>query len=208
MVCRPYLLLVLIKLEIIYEPCATYKNHAASYVYNHIFVTLEQKQAFTYFHVRYKNRSLLSFATLWMYKHFSVLKNLQEGHLMFDFLSSNVEGSCSASAQNFKSSFLDSSLTCALFVSFFNVRGQHIAQTPTPASVLHAPGRSECRQQLCLWSLIQSPQLLQLLRHFHEPLSIQQPHEPRRQRALPTGQSKQGLPQYICKRIYNVPTYR
>lgn len=81
------------------------------------------------------------------------------------------------------------------------VRGQHIAQTPTPASILHAPGRSECWHQLRLWPLIQSPQLLQLLRYLHEPLSIQQPHEPCRQRALPTGQSEVVLPQFICKYI-------
>lgn len=68
-------------------------------------------------------------------------------------------------------------------------RGQHVAQTPTPAAVLHAPGGSERRQQFRLRPLIQSPQLLQLLRYLHEPLGIQQPHEPRRKRALPTGQS-------------------
>ena len=44
----------------IYKPCAGYKNRAASsYVYNHIFVTVEQKQGFT---------SLSVLATHLMYK--------------------------------------------------------------------------------------------------------------------------------------------
>lgn len=43
-------MLILITLEIIHEACVEHKGHAASrYVYNHIFVTVEQKQAFTYF---------------------------------------------------------------------------------------------------------------------------------------------------------------
>lgn len=75
-------------------------------------------------------------------------------------------------------------------VLLFCVRGQqYIAQTPAPASILHAPGRSKCWQQLCLWSLIQSPQLLQLLWYFHEPFSIQQPHESCWQWTFSTGQS-------------------
>lgn len=41
---------ILITLHIIYKPCAEYKTHAASgYVYNHIFVTVEQRQAINYF---------------------------------------------------------------------------------------------------------------------------------------------------------------
>lgn len=84
------------------------------------------------------------------------------------------------------------SLTCALCVVLMSRGRQYVAQTATPASILHAPGRSERWQQLCLRPLVgQSPQLLQLLRYFHEPLSIQQPHECCRQRALPTGQSNQ-----------------
>lgn len=76
-----------------------------------------------------------------------------------------------------------------LCVFVFGVRGQqYVAQTTTIASVLHAPGRSERRRQLSLWALVQSPQLLQLLRYFHESLSIQQPHEPCRERAFSTGQ--------------------
>lgn len=43
-------MLILITLEIIYEACVEHKSHAASrYGYNPIFVTVEQKQAFTHF---------------------------------------------------------------------------------------------------------------------------------------------------------------
>lgn len=66
---------------------------------------------------------------------------------------------------------------------------QYVASAPTPASVLHAPGRALWRQ-LPLRPLVQSPQLLQLLRHVHEPISCQQPHEPGQQWPLPTGQFK------------------
>lgn len=70
------------------------------------------------------------------------------------------------------------------------VRGQqYIAQTPASASVFYAPGRLEHWQQFRLWPHVQSPQLLQLLRHLYEPLSFQQPHERCRQWALSTGQS-------------------
>lgn len=84
------------------------------------------------------------------------------------------------------------------------VRGQHIAQTSTPASIFHAPGRSECWQQLCLRPLVQSSQLLQLLRHLHDPLRIQQPHEPSGKRALPAGQSQPALPKVCASTLHGV----
>lgn len=66
---------------------------------------------------------------------------------------------------------------------------QHRAPTPTPPAIHHAPGgassrRCSCRHQLCLWS---PPQLLQLLRQFHEPSGTLQPHEPRQQRPVSSG---------------------
>lgn len=114
--------------------------------------------------------------------------------------------SCVASACNLYSLWILSYL-CTVYV-VFDVRGQqYIAQTPAPASILHAPGRSECWHQLCLWPVDQSPQLLQLLWYFHEPLSIQQPHEPCRQRALPTGQSCKLYLETSIRTIYNAPLY-
>lgn len=54
-------MLIIITLEIIYEACAGYKSHAASsYVYNHIFVTVEQRQTLVYFLISDKLRPLLS----------------------------------------------------------------------------------------------------------------------------------------------------
>lgn len=120
--------------------------------------------------------------------HFYVPKNTLAGHLMCDLWLTELK--------LWEISLICSHL-CSCVVVFY-VRGQqYIAQAPTLASILHASGRSECWQQLCLRSVVQSPQLLQLLWHIHEPLSIQQPHEPRWQRALPAGQSTE-LSSLVC----------
>lgn len=137
-------MLILITLEIIYKPCVEYKSHAASsYVYNHIFVTVEQKQAFTYSLVSYKFKSL----------HFScidsfLLKNFPDGHLMYAvWLTELKSWGCYlrifVELQHREVFCPRFSLTCELFVLFLVSEGSTLHRPqPLPPSSMHQGGLS------------------------------------------------------------------